>query len=142
MGKKMTSATKLSRPKLQYHPNAYDFVFEALQEAQEIYARTIINEQEQEEAHVSGQELLDGVKALALKQFGLMTTTVFKQWGVSTTKDFGKMVFEMIEHGRMRKTENDRIEDFVDLYDFEQVFDFDYVIDTSQVFNRSTPEHA
>lgn len=138
----MTSATKLSRPKLQYHPNAYDFVFEALQEAQEIYARTIINEQEQEEAHVSGQELLDGVKALALKQFGLMTTTVFKQWGVSTTKDFGKMVFEMIEHGRMRKTENDRIEDFVDLYDFEQVFDFDYVIDTSQVFNRSTPEHA
>tara|TARA_R110002095_G_scaffold94840_3_gene82811 strand:- start:2356 stop:2772 length:417 start_codon:yes stop_codon:yes gene_type:complete len=138
----MTSATNLSRPKLQYHPNAYDFVFEALQEAQEIYARTIINEQEQEEAHVSGQELLDGVKALALKQFGLMTTTVFKQWGISTTKDFGKMVFEMIEHGRMRKTENDRIEDFVDLYDFEQVFDFDYVIDTSQVFNRSTPEHA
>ncbi|MFH1302934.1 MAG: Minf_1886 family protein [Planctomycetota bacterium] len=138
----MTSATNLSRPKLQYHPNAYDFVFEALQEAQEIYARTIINENEQEEAHVSGQELLEGVRALALKQFGLMTTTVFKQWGVKTTKDFGKMVFEMIEHGRMRKTENDRLEDFVDLYDFEQVFNSDYIIDTSQVFNRRTAEHA
>lgn len=138
----MTSATNLSRPKLQYHPNAYDFVFEALQQAQEIYARSVTNENEQEEAHVSGQELLEGVKAHAIKQFGLMTMTVFKQWGVQSTKDFGKMVFEMIEHGRMRKTENDRLEDFVDLYDFEQVFDFDYVIDTSEVFNRTTAEHA
>jgi len=142
MGNNMTSTTNLSQPKLQYHPNAYDFVFEALQQAQEIYARPVVNENEQEEAHVSGQELLDGVRALALKQFGLMTTTVFKRWGVESTKDFGKMVFEMIEHGRMRKTDNDRLEDFVDLYDFEQVFDLNYVIDTSQVFNRSTADQA
>jgi uncharacterized repeat protein (TIGR04138 family) len=142
MGEIMTSATNLSQPKLQYHPNAYDFVFEALQQAQEIYARSVTNETEQEESHVSGQELLEGVRTLALKQFGLMTLTVFKQWGVHATKDFGKMVFEMIEHGRMRKTENDRLEDFVDLYDFEQAFDTDYVIDTSQVFNRSTAEQA
>lgn len=142
MGEIMTSATNISRPKLQYHPNAYDFIFEALQQAQEIYARSITNENEQEEAHVSGQELLEGVRALAVKQFGLMTLTVFKQWGVRETKDFGKMVFEMIEHGRMRKTENDRLEDFVDIYDFEQAFDSSYVIDTSQVFNRSAAEHA
>ncbi len=142
MGKKMTSTTNLPQPKLQYHPNAYDFVFEALQKAQEIYARTADAENEQEEAHVSGQELLDGVRALALKQFGLMTTTVFKTWGVDSTKDFGKMVFEMIEHGRMRKTDNDRIEDFIDLYDFEQVFDLDYIIDTSEAFNRSTVDQA
>lgn len=138
----MTSATNLSRPKLQYHPNAYDFVFEALQQAQEMYARTVTNENDQEEAHVSGQELLEGVKALALKQFGLMTLTVFKQWGVQSSKDFGKMVFEMIEHGRMRKTENDRLEDFIDIYDFEQVFDHDYVIDISQVFQRTTADQA
>ena len=53
-----------------------------------------------------------------------------------------KMVFEMIEHGRMRKTDNDRLEDFVDLYDFEQVFDLGYVIDTSQVFDRSSTDQA
>lgn len=142
MGEKMTSTTNLSQPKLQYHPNAYDFVFEALQQAQELYARPVTNESEQEEAHVSGQELLEGVRILALKQLGLMTTTVFKQWGITTTKDFGKIVFEMIEHGRMRKTENDRLEDFVDLYDFDQVFDLNYTIDTSQVFNRSTAEQS
>lgn len=144
MGETMTSATKnLSQPKLQYHPNAYDFVFEALQQSQELFARNVSNEGElEEEAHVSGQELLEGVRVLALKQMGLMTTTVFKQWGIKSTKDFGKIVFEMIEHGKMRKTENDRLEDFIDLYDFEQVFDFDYVIDTSQVFNSSPAEHA
>ncbi|MEQ9069739.1 MAG: hypothetical protein RLO18_23600, partial [Gimesia chilikensis] len=92
---------------------------------------------EQEEAHVSGQELLEGVRVLALKQFGLMTQTVFKQWGVHSTKDFGKMVFEMIEHGRMRKTDNDRLEDFVDIYDFQQAFDANYIIDTSEVFTRN-----
>jgi len=72
----MTSAANLSRPKLQYHPNAYEFVFEALQQAQEIYARSVTNENEQEEAHVSGQELLEGVREHAIKQFGLMTLTV------------------------------------------------------------------
>ncbi len=142
MGEPMTSATNLSQPKLQFHPNAYDFVFEALQQSQEIYARSVSDEGELEEAHVSGQELLEGVRVLALKQMGLMTTTVFKQWGIQSTKDFGKIVFEMIEHGRMRKTENDRLEDFVDLYDFEQVFDLDYVIDTSKVFNPSPAEQA
>lgn len=142
MGESMTSATNLSRPKLQYHPNAYDFIFEALQQAQEIYARSVTSENELEEAHVSGQELLEGVRVLASKQFGLMALTVFQQWGVHATKDFGKMVFEMIEHGRMRKTENDRLEDFVDIYDFEQAFDTSYVIDTSQAFQRSTAEQA
>ncbi|WP_417388866.1 Minf_1886 family protein [Gimesia sp.] len=133
----MTSATNLSHPKLQFHPNAYDFIFEALQQAQEIYSREVVQEGEHEEAHVSGQELLEGVRELALKQFGLMTLTVFKQWGVQSTRDFGKMVFEMIEHGRMRKTENDRLEDFVDIYDFAQVFDAAYVIDTHEVFSQT-----
>lgn len=137
MGENMTFATNLTRPKLQYHPNAYDFIFEALQQAQEIYAHSISELPEQEEAHVSGQELLEGVRVLALKQFGLMTQTVFKQWGVQSTKDFGKMVFEMIEHGRMRKTDNDRLEDFVDIYDFQQVFDANYIIDTREVFTRN-----
>ena len=142
MGEKMTSATNLSRPKLQFHPNAYDFIFEALQQAQEIFSRQATQEDEQAEAHVSGQELLEGVRELALKQFGLMTLTVFKQWGVQSTRDFGKMVFEMIEHGRMRKTEHDRLEDFVDIYDFEQVFDVAYVIDTSQVFNQTPAKNV
>lgn len=135
--KNMTFATNLSRPKLQYHPNAYDFIFEALQQAQELYARPVSDLAEQEEAHVSGQELLEGVRILAIKQFGLMTLTVFKQWGVHSTRDFGKMVFEMIEHGRMRKTEHDRLEDFVDIYDFQQAFDVSYIIDTSDAFTRS-----
>jgi len=72
--------------------------------------------------HVSGPELLDGVRQYALKEFGPMVTTVFDAWGVRCTEDFGHMVFNLIEAGIFGKTDEDSIEDFKDVYDFDQAF--------------------
>lgn len=114
-----------------YHANAYQFVFAALQYAQEKLGRDRTSLQA---GHISGEELLDGVREMAQRHFGLMARTVLASWGVTSTEDFGRIVFELIETGRMRKTEDDQLDDFVDVYDFTEVFDDAYEIDTSMAF--------
>jgi uncharacterized repeat protein (TIGR04138 family) len=72
--------------------------------------------------HVSGPELLDGVRRYALKEFGPMVTTVFDSWGIHSCEDIGNMVFNLIGAGVFGKTEEDSIEDFKNVYDFEEAF--------------------
>ena len=64
----------------------------------------------------------------------MMAATVFRHWGISSTADIGRIVFEMIDRGDMKKTENDHFEDFVDVFSFQDVFDQQYVIDVSKAF--------
>jgi uncharacterized repeat protein (TIGR04138 family) len=75
---------------------------------------------------------------LAVERFGLLTTTVFGRWGVASTADFGRIVFELVERGEMRKTERDQLSDFFGVYDFHEVFDHGYQIDTSKAFQRQS----
>jgi uncharacterized repeat protein (TIGR04138 family) len=72
--------------------------------------------------HVSGPELLDGLRRYALKEFGPMVTTVLDSWGIRSCEDIGNMVFNLIGAGVFGKTEEDSIEDFKNVYDFEEVF--------------------
>ncbi len=72
--------------------------------------------------HVTGKELLEGIREFGIQQYGPMTKTVFNYWGVNTTKDFGEIVFSLVEHRLLGKTEEDKIEDFVGVYDFEDEF--------------------
>jgi uncharacterized repeat protein (TIGR04138 family) len=72
--------------------------------------------------HVTGPELLDGLRVYALEQYGPLTKTVLHSWGVKKCKDFGDIVFNLIEYNAFSKTENDRREDFANLYDFDDVF--------------------
>ena len=72
--------------------------------------------------HVSGPELLDGVRQYALKEFGPMVMTVFDSWGIHSCEDFGHMVFNLIGAGVFGKTEQDSIKDFKNVYDFEEAF--------------------
>ena len=104
----MTTTSQTATPRLRYHQNAYKFVFQALRYTQEHLRRNVSGGPDDEEAHISGQELLAGIRALALEQFGLLATTVFRQWGVTTTNDFGHIVWELIERGEMRKTDRDQ----------------------------------
>jgi uncharacterized repeat protein (TIGR04138 family) len=73
--------------------------------------------------HISGPELLDGVRLYALKRFGPMTRTVFEHWGIYETVDFGHMVFDLVKKKILSKTEEDSIDDFSNLYDFKKAFD-------------------
>ncbi|MEY2546728.1 MAG: hypothetical protein QOG48_1845 [Verrucomicrobiota bacterium] len=72
--------------------------------------------------HVSGPQLLDGVRLYALREFGPMVVTVFESWGIRKTEDVGHMVFNLIDSGIFGKTEEDSIEDFRDIYDFTDAF--------------------
>jgi uncharacterized repeat protein (TIGR04138 family) len=72
--------------------------------------------------HVTGPELLDGVRQYALKEFGPLVMTVFDNWGIHSCEDIGNMVFNLIGAGIFGKTEEDSIEDFKDVYDFKEAF--------------------
>jgi uncharacterized repeat protein (TIGR04138 family) len=72
--------------------------------------------------HVTGPELLEGVRLYSLKEFGPMVVTVFDSWGIHSCEDIGNMVFNLIGAGIFGKTEEDSIDDFKNVYDFEDVF--------------------
>ncbi len=102
----------------RYHRDAYTFVREALDYTQKLIGK----ETRGQIRHVSGQKLLDGIRQFALQQFGPMTMTVFEEWGVRNCRDFGEIVFNMVEIGLLAKTEKDSREDFQNGYDFTDAF--------------------
>jgi len=98
----------------RYKPDAYEFIIQALWFTQKRLKKS---------GHVSGRELLGGIRELALEQYGPLTRTVLEHWGIKKTQDFGEIVFNMIEAGLLGKTEEDSRNDFNDIYDFAQAFD-------------------
>jgi uncharacterized repeat protein (TIGR04138 family) len=72
--------------------------------------------------HVTGPELLDGLRAYALDQFGPLAKTVLASWGIMRCTDFGDIVFNLIEYNVFSKTDQDRREDFSETYTFEDAF--------------------
>lgn len=72
--------------------------------------------------HVSGPELLEGLRVYALDQFGPLAKTVLESWGVNRCSNFGDIVFNLIEYNVFSKTDNDSREDFSDIYTFEDAF--------------------
>ena len=102
----------------RYDRNAYYFVREAL----DFTSKTLNKPREGLARHVSGPELLEGIRAYALQEFGPMTLPVFNSWGIQRTGDFGDIVFNLIQTGKLGKTDEDKKEDFSDCYDFHEVF--------------------
>lgn len=72
--------------------------------------------------HVSGPELCEGFRDLALEQFGPMASTLMDEWGVRSTSDIGAMVFLLIEEQIFGKQDSDKPEDFAGVYDFQDAF--------------------
>ena|SRR5437899_10691730 len=110
-------------PKYAYE--AYEFVFQGLNYAQKLLGREPPREKpDQEDAeqkyHVSGPEWLEGIRGLALREFGLMARTVFHMWGVERTDDFGEIVFTLIDAGLVSKNSEDRREDFCGVFDLDE----------------------
>lgn len=101
-----------------YERQAFHFIREAL----DFTSRTLEKPNEGPSRHVSGQELTDGIRRYALQEFGPMAATVLREWGIKKTEDFGKIVFLLVEAGKLGKTEEDNIEDFSNGFDFYQSF--------------------
>jgi uncharacterized repeat protein (TIGR04138 family) len=115
-------------PRFAYE--AYEFLFEALAHTQKMLGRQPLPAGSEPEAthHVTGQQLLDGIRDLALQEFGLMARTVFRLWGIEKTGDFGDIVFNLVEANLMSKQPTDSRDDFRDRYDLDQALVRDYRI--------------
>lgn len=101
----------------RFHGKAYLFLLSALHS---------VLEGLEEPRHISGEELAQGVRELALERYGPMARTVLEHWGIHSTQDLGEIVFAMVECGVLIRREEDRKEDFRDLYDFEDAFERNY----------------
>jgi uncharacterized repeat protein (TIGR04138 family) len=122
----------------RYAYEAYEFVFAALDHCQKLLGRPTPPDPRQDVPaaassrstgrHVSGAELLHGVRDLALREFGLMARVVFRLWGVNRTDDFGDIVFNLVEAGLMRKTDQDCRGDFHNVFDLDQALVSEYRI--------------
>jgi uncharacterized repeat protein (TIGR04138 family) len=115
----------------RYARDAYLFLREALDHTQKIankssretrHGRIEMPAEGLPIRHVSGQELLDGIRTYALEQFGPMVLTVFEEWGIRSCTDFGEIVFNMVEIGLLAKTDKDTREDFKNGYSFDEAF--------------------
>lgn len=102
----------------RYAREAYHFVREALDYTQ----RAISRANQGRMRHVTGQELLAGIRAYALQQYGPMALTLLQEWGVRRCEDFGEIVFNLVDAGVLSKTETDSRNDFAHGYDFEEAF--------------------
>lgn len=103
----------------RYPLAAYEFLQEGLQAA----TRQLFSSAgEDEPHHVSGQELCGALRDLALQRWGALAGTVLASWNVRRTRDFGEMVFFLIQLHLMAKQDSDELEDFDDVYDFREAF--------------------
>jgi uncharacterized repeat protein (TIGR04138 family) len=114
----------------RYTYEAYEFVFHALQHAQKQLGRLPDSPDAAGEPryHISGPELLEGARSLALQEFGLMARTVLRLWGIRKTDDFGEIVFNLVEAKLMSKTDDDALDDFRDVFDLDEALVRDYRI--------------
>lgn len=120
----------------RYHRDAYLFVREALDHTQ----KAIIKENRGNLRHVSGQELLGGIRDYALDQFGPMSITVLEEWGIHRCEDFGEIVFNMVEVGLLAKTDKDSRDDFQGGYNFQEAFRSPFLPSTKRPSAASDPK--
>lgn len=95
----------------RFDSRAYDFVLDVIHEACS-----------SANGHVTGQELLEVFRDLALDAYGPLAYTVLNDWGLRCCEDVGAVVFNLYDSKRIGKTEKDSPEDFVGGYNFKREF--------------------
>ena len=141
MSKTLQRIARLAKEDGRYRMDAYLFVQQAL-----VYAQCELgmgrprpygvegdpdDDDEQSEAHLTGQQLCEAIRLYAADLYGLMAKVVLNSWGIYATGDFGEIVYRLIDIGEMKKSETDRPEDFDDVYDFSEAFQQRYEITIS-----------
>ena len=103
----------------RFHTDSYLFVLETL----DFTAKMIRTQNKsRREHHVAGRELLEGVRHFALQEYGPMAFTVLSRWGIERTEDIGEIVFNLVDAGKLRKTDEDSKSDFANGFDFTDAF--------------------
>ena len=105
----------------RYDVRALQFVYEGLGRTVERFRAEY--EGSFEPHHISGAQLAGGLGDFAMDRWGRLARMVLGRWGITTTRDFGEIVYLMIEYGWMSAQDSDRVEDFDGVFDFEQNFE-------------------
>lgn len=101
----------------RYHPAAYELVRDALHIAAKKF-----REDNADDQHVSGQELLAGFRDHVLSEYGPLSTLILELWGLQRGEDVGNIVYNLIAVGYFGKNDGDSIEDFAGGYEFATAF--------------------
>ena len=109
-----------------YPPEAYAFIQQGLSfTVQKLHGKV---KDPKASRHVSGHDLCEGLREMALGQWGRLARTVLRRWNITSTLDFGRIVFAMVEAGLMQKTDDDTLEDFRNVFDFRAALEAEYQI--------------
>lgn len=104
-----------------YPPEAYDFLRAGLAHTVEMVHGAEARSDDASR-HVSGHQLCLGLRDFAIGQFGLLAGPVLRRWNIRATDDFGRMVFNLVDAGLMRTSDEDKLSDFAAVYDFDEAF--------------------
>ena len=117
----------------RYSIQAYLFVFEALEHTKTVKKRGRRRARPRAASaggsrHVSGRELCEGAKSLALAHYGMLAVAVLANWGIHKTADIGAIVDNLVNSGDLERSPNDSLDDFDDVFDFETALRRDFVL--------------
>ena len=93
----------------RYTAEAYEFVLKAV---------SYTTSQLLVHRHVSAQELLDGMRKFARREYGAVAREVLYSWGIHSAADAGRVVYLLIGAELLSASEGDREEDFHVDFDF------------------------
>lgn len=119
--------TELAMDTSKYPVEAFEFVREGLQ----FTVERIHGECQAEPTHITGRDLCWGLRDFATQRWGLMAIAVLRNWNIRRTRDFGAVVFAMVEAGWMAKNDNDSIDDFANVFGFGSAFNSQFSIDVA-----------
>lgn len=103
---------------LRFSSDAYHFVQEGLNHT----LKSLKRGGQHAHRHVSGQELLNGLREFALKEYGPMSKAVLNEWGIKTTDDIGQIVFNLVNASVLGKNDTDSPNDFKNVFTFDDAF--------------------
>ncbi len=118
----ITTVEKIITRDSRFSEEAYEFISNAV-----IYTTRQVEGEEDSKRHISGQELLEGIKDFAISQFGPMAKDVLESWGVCDSLSIGYIVFNMVDHQLLGSTKDDSIDDFKNGFDFQTTFTSSFI---------------
>lgn len=113
---------KLREKDPRYAPAGYHFIRRSLDHT----LKNLKRGEADGPAHVSGKELLEGFRDLALEEYGPLSKTVLEEWGILKCSDVGEIVFQLVSLGVLGKSENDNLDDFGELWSFTDAFELPF----------------
>src|SRR3954471_15945399 len=115
----------------RYSIHGYAFIFEAIEYTKNLKKRIRAKTKGRRPSgsrHVTGRELCEGARLLALSHYGLLAMAVLNQWGIRTTSDLGEIVYNLIASGDLERAPSDSRADFDHVFDFEEALRRDFVL--------------